>query len=216
MTDLVFQGLSKFEFLRRNQDELADCLQRVGDALREKYGASAVPVTVTDMWVITNCEGGITHGKIDPNFRHSLGEIGLFPLPENIRDWNGRDAPAWNRPMPIEVNVFHYLLYLGHLKNKDVKHVEGLALYRDLFRDHEGAGGEVMNAKILAGVVHGYFFSGNYPDRTVPLRFLIDGYENDVSLSELMRHTRYVHAGTTIVSNREANIEDALNALQSG
>ena len=216
MVDLIFKGLSKFEFLRRNQDELADYLRRVGDVLRARYGASAVPVTVTDMWVITNCEGGITHGKIDPNFRHSLGEIGLFPLPENIRDWNGPEAPAWNKPMPIEVNVFQYLLYLAHLKNKDVKHVDGLALYRGLFRDHDGTDGEVMNSKILAGVVHGYFYSGNYPDKKVPLQFLIDGYENNMSLSEMMRNTSYVHAGTSIVSNRETNINDALNALQNG
>lgn len=155
MANLIYQDLSKFDFLRRNKEELANYLQRVGDALRTKYGESVVPVTVTDMWVITNCEGGITHGKIDPNFHHSLGEIGVFPLPENIRDWNGPDAPAWNNPMPIEVNVYQYLLYLGQLKNKDVKDVDGLALYRDLFRGHEGADGEIMNAKILAGVVHG-------------------------------------------------------------
>lgn len=160
-----------------------------------------------------NCEGGITHGTIDPNFRHSLGEIGVFPLPANIRDWNGADAPAWNRPMPIETNIYQYLLYLGHLKNKDVKHVGALVLYRDLFRGHDDAAGHTINAKLLAGVVHGYFYSGNYTDRNVPLQYLIDGYKNDVSLAELMRPTKYVHAGTTIISNREANINEALNAL---
>lgn len=215
MAGLVFQGLGKFEFLRRNRDELADYRRRAGETLRARYGANAMPVTVTDTWVITNCEGGITRGKIDPDFRHSLGEIGLFPLPSNISDWNGPDAPAWDRPMPIEVNVFQYLLYLGHLKNRNVKRVDGLALYRDLFSGHDGSAGEVLNAKILAGVVHGYFFSGNYANRQVPLQFLIDGYRNDVSLSAMMSGTGYVHAGTSIVANRETNINDALEALQN-
>ena len=214
MDNLVFQNLTKFEFLARNRVTISVDLDRITLALRAKYGAQAEPVTVEDVWVITNCEAGITSsGKVNPSFVHSLGEVGFYPLPSNIKDWNGPDAPAWNLPSPIETNVHHYLLYMGHLKNKVVKTIDGHQLYRDLFRGRQGTDATGTNAKVLAGVVHGYFFAGNYSDGTVPLQHLLDGYDDGTRLADMMRTTKYVHAGTSIIANRERNIDSALDEL---
>lgn len=213
---LVHLNLDKFEFLRRNDAEIGDVLEQVFARLLDRYGADAVAVRAEDVWVITNCEAGLTaSGKVNPQFVHSAGEVGLYPLPSNIKDWNGDDAPPFNQQTSLETNVFHYYLYLGHLKNKPVKTVGGLKLYRDLFRRPGAGDAQDGNAKILAGVVHGYFFSGTYRDRKIPLQHLLDGYANNVSLAEMMRTTKYIHAGTTIISNRERNINTALEALKA-
>ena len=214
MANLIYRDLTKFQFLRRNQTEIGHYLNLVAGILRAKYGTLARPVSTEDVWVITNCEAGITPaGKVDPDFVHSLGEVGFYPLPNNIKDWNGPDAPVWNESMPIEKNVYHYMLYIGHLKNKVVKTLEGRELYRDLFRGRQGDMAPETNAKVLAGVVHGYFFAGNYCDEKVPLQHLLAGYDNNTSLAEMMRTTKFVHAGTPIISNRERNIKHALDEL---
>jgi len=216
MADLVHRDLDKFAFLQRNDAEIEAILDRVAGLLIERYGAEAVPVTREDVWVITNCEAGITaSGKVNPRFVHSEGEVGLYPLPSNIAFWNGKDAPPFNQQTPIETNVFHYYLYLGHLKNRSVKTVGALRLYRDLFRNSGAGKAEVRNAKILAGVVHGYFFSGTYRDRKVPLQHLLTGYANDTGLADMMRATTFKHGQTNIVANRERNINAALEALQA-
>jgi hypothetical protein len=212
MGNLVFQNLTKFEFLERNQAEIESQLDGIGGILRGRYGQDAESVTLDDVWVITNCEAGIkTNGHVDPDFVHSLGEVGLYPLPEKIKDWNGPNAPHWDRPMPIETNVAHYFLYMGHLKNKVVKTIDGHDLHRDLFRGRQGPNAAEINSKVLAGVVHGYFFAGNYSDGKVPLQYLMHGYDIDTGLAEMMRTTKYVHAGKPLMANRERNIKDALD-----
>jgi hypothetical protein len=215
--DLIYKNLDKFQFLISNEKEINRYLDNIAGRLVERYGADILRVTIDDVWVITNCEAGITKktGKVDPGCRHSRGEIGLYPLPKNIADWNGRDAPAWNKKTSLKDNVYHYFLYMGHLKNRAVKTVNRMKLHRDLFRRDGGAGASEFNAKILAGVVHGYFYSGNYRDGKIPLRHLIDGYKNDRSLADMMRETKYKHAGTSIIANREANIRIALKKLRS-
>lgn len=214
MADLIYKKLDKFEFLIRNQGEIDRFLANITGRLVERYGADISRVTIDDVWVITNCEAGTTKtGKVNPGFVHSLGEVGLYPLPKNIAYWNGRDAPAWNKKTSLKDNVYHYFLYMGHLKNRVVKTVNGMKLHRDLFRRDGGASASEFNAKILAGVVHGYFYSGNYRDRKIPLRYLIDGYKNDHSLADMMRGTKYIHAGTSIIANREANTRIALQKL---
>jgi N-acetylmuramoyl-L-alanine amidase len=213
---LVHRNLDKFEFLRRNDAAIGTLLDRVGELLIERYGTDAVPVTREDVWVITNCEGGITSsGKINPRFVHSEGEVGLYPLPSNIQFWNGKNAPPFNRETPIETNAFHYYLYLGHLKNRSLKTVGTHRLYRDLFRSTARGNAAVRNAKILAGVVHGYFFSGAYRDRKVPLQHLLDGYARDVNIGDLMRATTFKHGQTNIVANRARNIDAALTDLKA-
>lgn len=48
--------------------------------------------------VLLYCESGLKRsGHVDPDHRHSEGERGLLPLPENVRFWNGSDAPAWKQ-----------------------------------------------------------------------------------------------------------------------
>ena len=60
-------------------------------------------------------------------------------------------------------------------------------------------------------IVHGYFWSGTYrPTGTKPpTRALLDAYARDVPLTKMMESTGYVHAGTTILQGREANIAAA-------
>ncbi len=216
MVDVIYRNLDKFEFLIRNEEAINRYLDNIADRLVKRYGADISRVTIDDAWVITNCEAGITNnGKVNPGFVHSLGEVGLYPLPENIADWNGRDAPAWNNKHPLKDNLYHYFLYMGHLKNRVVKTISGMKLYRDLFRRDGEPGASEFNAKVLAGVVHGYFYGGNYDDGKIPLQHLIDGYKKNQSLADMMAKTKYKHAGTSIIANRESNIEIALERLLS-
>jgi hypothetical protein len=214
MADLVFQNLDKFQFLTRNKAQIEAYLHHIDGRLVSDHGRDRTAVTIEDVWVITNCEAGITQGKVNPRFRHSEGEVGFYPLPSNIAFWNGADAPPFDRFTSLEENVFHYLLYIGHLKNRVVKTIDGLELHRDLFRGHAGAPSAARHAKIVAGIVHGYFFKGTYSDQIVPLQHLLDGYTRDRGLADMMRTTTYKHAGTTIMSNREANIATALRRVQ--
>jgi hypothetical protein len=208
--------LDKFEFLERNNDAIEELLGEISAILTTEHGADARPVTLEDVWVITNCEAGLTKkGKVNPSFVHSEGEVGLYPLPKNIKDWNGPDAPPFNKQTSLETNVHHYYLYLGHLKNKAVKTVSGIKLYRDLFRRENGDQALEIDAKMLAGVVHGYFFGGAYSDGKVPLQHLLDGYARDDDLADMMRATKYKHGQTSIVANRAKNIDAALERLKS-
>ena len=211
MPNFVTSNLSKREFLNRNRQLIEETLGSVDARLAASHGAGRVSTTLLDVWVITYCEAGITSsGNVDPSFHHSEGEIGLYPLPSNVQFWNGSDAPAHDVQQPTDVNVFHYYLYLGQLKNKVVKTLDGMKLYRDLFRLEGVADLQQLNAKLLAAVVHGYFFEGNYDDDRVPLDHLLAGFKAGHRLEDIMAPTTYKHAGTSIVSNRRRNIDAAL------
>ena len=80
----------------------------------------------------------------------------------------------------------------------------------DEFKTPGISGNAERETKVLAGVVHGYFTGGTYSDRTVPFDHLLDGFANDVALPDLMRNTKYRHAGSTILVNRQRNIDEAL------
>lgn len=204
-------GLSKRAFLQQNKAAIEAVLDTVDARLETAYGGDRVATSLLDVWVITYCEAGIDgSGKVDPTFVHSEGEIGLYPLPSNIKWWNGPDAPAHNVQSPVEVNAFHYFLYLGHLKNRKVKTLGGMQLYRDLFRLDASGDSSVPNAKMLAAVVHGYFFDGNYSDHQVPLAHLIEGFSSGMLLEDIMRPTTYKHAGSSIILNRRRNIDAAI------
>lgn len=207
------EGLTKKQFFQRNSAELDRLAAAVNGRLGGQYGSGFKPLTRHDVWVLTHCEAGLRGGKTDPDHRHSAGERGLLPLPENVRYWNGDDAPQWDRPMPLARNLEHFYLYLGQLKSKPVAKSGNRWLYRDLFLEAGISGNPAREAKLLAGVVHGYFYRGNYREGKVPLSLLLDGYRNDLPLSAMMAGTSYVHAGKPLMAGREKNIEEALGQV---
>jgi len=205
----VSANLDKKQFLQRNDAELTRLIASVNARMISAYGSNACPLTRQDVWVLLNCEAGLRNGKVDPEHRHSLGERGLLPLPSNIQFWNGPTAPPRDQPMPLATNIEHFCLYLGHLKNKDVSG-SPRRLYQSLFRLDKIKDNTVRQAKLLAGVVHGYFYSGTYRPGPVPFDHLIPGYQRDVGLAKLMKDTTYVHAGKSLMESRERNIDEAL------
>jgi hypothetical protein len=209
----VWQGLSKSEFLSLNKARLMQEIRAINDLLGAKYGGGFTRLSEHDVWVLTYIEAGLKNGRVDPGFTHSEGERGLLPLPSNVTFWNGADAPAWNRPMPIEDNLHHFYLYLGNLMNKSVKETPRFVLYRDLFGWPSISGDAVRQAQLLAGVVHGYFFSGNYSDRKVPFDHILNGFGQGQAPDVIMRTTKYVHAGRSLMTNRARNIAAALELL---
>lgn len=208
-TNWEFENLNKPSFMTRNAERFSDLRNLVNDRLERQYGSNLLPLTSEDIWLIIYVEAGFKNGAMNPNAHHSLGERGLLPLPSNIRYWIGNDAPDWDQLLTIGENIFHYCHYLGQLKNKQVKQSSFGVLYRDLFRHRHILESRMKQAKLLAGVVHGYFYSGNYSDSQVPFRTLLDGYINDATISETLRPTRYVHAGTSILDGRQRNIVSA-------
>lgn len=164
--------------------------------------------------MITFAEAGLRASGVDPDFRHSNGEIGLYPLPENIAFWIGADAPSWNRPMSIERNIESYALYLGQIRNKAVATIGGRSLYRDLFRAPGIAGAPERQARLLAGIVHGYFVSRNYRSRSVPFDRILRGFASDEPVGRILASTGYVHDGTSILANRQHNIDVAIDAFR--
>lgn len=147
---LTWRGLDKGGFLATNRAALVRLLAEVAMRQRRDYPDLA-PLTELDLWVITFAEAGLGAQGVDPEFRHSLGEIGLYPLPNNITFWIGPAAPVWNRPMPIEVNIESYALYLGQIRNKTVLTTDGRHLYRDLFRTPGIAAVPERQSRLLAG-----------------------------------------------------------------
>jgi len=204
-------NLSKKAFLERNDAELMRLIGAINNTLQGAYSGAICQLTRQDVWVLINCEAGLRNGVVDPDHRHSLGERGLLPLPSNIKDWNGPTAPARDRPMPLATNIEQFCLYLGHLKNKDVGGPPR-RLYKSLFRLDKIHDNPVRQAKLLAGVVHGYFYSGTYRPGPVPFDYLISGYQRDVGLAKLMKDTKYVHAGKVLMEGREKNIDEALES----
>ena len=208
--ELVSKGLSKEEFFKRNKAALVKIITGVNARLEAKYGADFCPLTRQDAWILTYCECGLSAGHVDPDHRHSEGERGLLPLPKNVRDWNGPDVPSWDRPMPLARNIEQFYLYLGHLKNKKMTDTGDRVLYYDLFRVPGIKGNPIREANLLAGVVHGYFYSGTYRDKVVPFEKLLNGFREDIGLADLLRETKYKHAGTSIIDGRERNVKAAL------
>ena len=211
--DYVWRGLGKSEFLRQNRLRLRAEIAAVNAILDLAYGTDVVHLTEHDVWVLTYIEAGVANGKVDPDFRHSLGERGMLPLPDNISFWNGSGAPDPKRAMPLATNLHHFYLYLGHLMNKRVKQTPRFMLYSGLFRYGSFRTDQVKQAQLLAGVVHGYFISQNYSDRRVPFDQVLEGIERGDPIDIVMRPTRYVHAGSSILTNRARNIAEALALL---
>ncbi len=207
--DWVTAGLTKVEFLKANGSKLAREIARVNAA--SGTAETALHLTAEDVAAVFMAEAGIgASGRLDPGFVHSNGEHGLLPLPDNIAFWIGPGAPAHDAPMPVEANIRAYLAYLSALKTKPVKRDGERTLYPDLFREPGIAGQPDRGAKLLAGVVHGYFWGGNYADGAVPLEHLIEGFRTDVALGPLLARTGYVHAGKPLLDGRQRNLETGL------
>jgi hypothetical protein len=205
-----FKNLTKEQFLQTNKKALLDQVAATNGKLGEIHGAAMTDLNQQDFWVLLYIEAGLKKGKVDPTFRHSEGERGLFPLPANVKFWNGPGAPKSNELMPLETNIEHCMLYLGQLKNKNVRTNQGRVLFRDLFKAPGISGHAERETKVLAGVVHGYFTSSTYSNRKVPFDHLLEGFARDVALPDLMRDTKYRHAGSKILVNRQRNIDAAL------
>jgi hypothetical protein len=145
------------------------------------------------------------HGDDGPCDHHDQGEQGILPLPSNITDWNGPAAPAWDQPMPPQLNFFHYALYLGETKNKVMGHHDPWKIYPDLFLQPGIKGNIVRQAKLTAGVIHGYFYSGSYSGARPTHEELIAAYQRDEALPDML-------AGSTFkkmfaLPGRQTNIE---------
>jgi len=205
---------TKVAFFRDNAAAFADAIASVNATLAHRYGAKYAPLSLHDVAVVYMAEAGIdAAGRIAPSFVHSNGEIGLLPLPSNIAYWTDAQAPAFDALSDLDTNISYYLAYLGALKNKRVKTVENRALYADLFADPQMAADAARAAKLLAGVVHGYFWEGNYATGAIPLDDLLAGYASDVPVPDLLRATSYVHAGKPLLDGRQRNIDEALHLL---
>lgn len=205
--------LNKAQFLKRNEALLRALIERVNIRLRAGYGRPERQLTQVDFWVLFYTEAGLTaSGHVDPGFVHSAGEHGILPLPSNIHDWVGAQAPAWNRPMSLEDNLLNFSLYLGALKNKPAVPWRGGHLYASLF-DGPGITDRIA-AKLLAGIVHGYFVSGNYTSQPVPIDSILQGYRNVLPVDRIMAGTSYRHAGKPLMRNRQANIDAALDLMK--
>nr|WP_250814024.1 trypsin-like peptidase domain-containing protein [Neorhizobium tomejilense] len=211
--DLAWSGLDKLEFLEVNTSRIKRLIAEVAEKQRHEYPDLSA-VTELDFWALTFAEAGIGRSGIDPGFRHSEGEIGLFPLPSNIAFWIGSQAPSWDQPMPIEINIESYVLYLGQIRNKVVANSGGRRLYRDLFCSSGIVGAEERQARLLAGIVHGYFVSRNYASRSVPFDHILRGFAADNSVDTILNGTGYVHAGSSILTNRQRNIDEAIAAYR--
>lgn len=210
---LSWQGLDKRRFLAANRSRLAALVAEADARQRAEY-PDLSPLTELDLWVVTFAEAGLGAAGVDPAFRHSNGEIGLYPLPNNIAYWIGPAAPAWDRPMPIETNIESYALYLGQIRNKSVSTVGIGKLYRDLFRAPGIADFPERQARLLAGVVHGYFVRSNYQNGVVPFDRILSGYVTDEPVDSILDGTGYVHAGTSILTNRQRNIDAGVAAFR--
>jgi hypothetical protein len=202
-------GLHKKQFIEVNKALLKAQIEATNRWLAAIYLSQVMGLTELDVWVIIYCEAGIDgEGTIDPNVTHSNGEKGLLPLPDNIKYWIGEDAPAWNVPMSIDVNIASYMKYLGQIKNKPVGEGGGYILYRDLFKIDALEKNIIRQARLIAGVVHGYFVQSNYANDEVNYAHLIKCYETDISLTEMMAGATFKQAMT--LAGRQRNIAAAL------
>lgn len=212
-----FKGRRKRQFLEEYRSELRGVYDAINEELDEKYGADVIPVREVDFWVLFNCECGLKGGFVSDSYPHNEGEKGILPLPSNIKDWNGSDAPDWDKPMTPEVNIRQFIRYLGNVKNKKAAFRDGHWFYKETFRLEGIAGNDIKQAKLLAGVVHGYFDQSRY-DRgrsPVPFDHIVNSYRDDLGLTAFMLKTRYKHAvdNPEYLTGREANIKGALGWL---
>ncbi|MSU90806.1 hypothetical protein GE300_14475 [Rhodobacteraceae bacterium 2CG4] len=212
---LSWHGLDRAGFLRANRRQLEDLAALASAGAGAAPGTDVLRLTLLDLAVLLFCEAGLSDGRIDPDASHPNGARGLLPLPPNIAFWIGAAAPPWDRPMTPETNLEAYAFYLAALKNKAARTIGGRVFYRDLFRSGLIGISEQRQAKLLAGVVHGCFVASNYGGRAVPVDAILSAYGLDHPLQDILSRTGFVHAGTDILVDRQADIDAALQTAQS-
>jgi len=211
VTGWIWQGLGKRDFMRGNAARLQLVRDKTNDVLQRAYGVGHIPLTMQDLFVLIYCEAGFAAGSMDPMAHHSLGERGLLPLPNNLTFWLGHSSPAHTAALPIAQNILLYAAYLGHVKNRRVKPSAQGSLYRDLFEWPGLADMPNRQAKLLAGIIHGYFLNTNYRDGArADVPHLLQSYAQDDAIDTMLRGSGYVHDGTTILRNRQKNVDEAL------
>lgn len=207
---------SKTEFFRDNAASIKATIREANQWSNGEFGAQISELTLTDVAVVFMAEAGLTaSGVVDPHYIHSNGEYGLLPLPRNITYWVDNSAPDFNSEMSISENIRYYFRYLVALKNKSVKSLMGRILYRELFQEPGITEKPSREASLLAGVVHGYFWDGNYSNGQIPVEDILRGYVLDMPLGDLMRNTVYVHAGKSLMDGRQRNIDAGLAMINN-
>lgn len=210
-SDWQWQGLSKSGFMRANAPRIRALVDRVNAQLSSEYGASHTALSIIDLFILIYCEAGYRNGAMDPEAHHSLGERGLLPLPNNLDFWLGGPAPSHDAALPLARNISLYAAYLGQVKNKKVKNSAHGYLYCDLFLRPGIAGEATRQAKLLAGIIHGYFLTANYRGGKAPdFPHMLSAYAGDLPIQVMLRGSGYVHDGTTILRNRQSNVDGAV------
>lgn len=212
--DWQWEGLGKPVFMRTNHARLISLLAQTNAELEEAYGTGYLPLSLTDLFVLIYCEAGYKNGAMDPFAHHSLGEKGLLPLPSNLSFWLDRPAPSHDTELPIAQNLTLYAAYLGHVKNKRVKNSDHGYLYRDLFLVAGIKDVPSRRAMLLAGIIHGYFLKANYRGGKAPdIAHLLRSFGQGVAIQTMLGGSGYVHDGTSILRNRQSNVESALRDM---
>lgn len=213
----VWEGLDKRAFLSANASRIREMLVEVNGWSADRHGAGALPLTSQDLAVLIYCEAGFRNGAMDAHATHSLGERGLLPLPSNLSFWIGESAPGHGTLLALPENVALYALYLASIKNRSVRSSAVGMLYTELFRADDISDHTVRSAKLMAGVIHGYFLDMNYRGgKTADPVALMTGYQADLGVDDMLAGTGYVHLGTTILSNRQRNIDAAVRDFPVG
>lgn len=213
----VYEDLTKAQFFSQNKKALASLITETNQWRDAKNdGLDLLKLTLEEVWVVFYAEMGLNRrGRVDPFHIHSEGERGLLPLPDKIRFWIGDEAPVWNQPMPLIENLRAFTRYLATLKNRVVRTDKNRELYRSLFEYPGIKGNGEREARTLASVVHGYFYSGAYrPVGPVPYEQILGDIAADTPIPEIMAATDYRWARTKILDNREKNVQRALALLK--
>ncbi len=142
---------------------------------------------------------GSAEARVDPGFVHSNGEIGLSAA-NNITFWIGSGAPAWNRPMPIEVNIESYAFYLAQIRNKSVTTASGRILYRPLRVG--GCAGTPERRRLPPTRSSDSFCQPvTYRGGRVPFDRILSGIAQDEPVDRILSGTDYVQCRHTILTD---------------
>lgn len=76
------------------------------------------------------------------------------------------------------------------------------------------SGKPARHAKVIAAVVHGYFYSANDTPRVLSYDYLVSGYQRDVPVwDKMMKSTNCVHMIKPFMKGHEENIDTALGFI---
>lgn len=215
--DIVHSGLTRKQFFDRNRAAIKAIVKAVNKKIQaEEHGEEINALTNVDAFALINAQIGVKTGKVDNRHTHADGNTGLLPLPANLAFWNGPQSADPGAGITPDRNVKEYLLYLGHLKNKDVGwEFRGGVLYRDLFTQDEVADDAKKKMGILAAIVYGYFHTENY-DLGLPhgeiSRRIVAAEKDPAPMIDLLRELGYkdINKDPKIVETRIADLKEGL------